>query len=121
MVNPGASGGWDDPGGVDDGPVIGDRRRRVIRIAVLLALAAMVLPVVLSGIGVARSAAARACAAYVADLSLLDDSRVEFDLFARGGPGWLCIAVAPSGTSTVIGNLGLMPASPKPTNTGRET
>ncbi|BDZ55832.1 hypothetical protein [Agromyces marinus] len=112
-------GGHDD--GTDHGPVVGHRRRRVIRIAVMLALGAMLLPVVLSAVGVARGAAARACTVYVADLTVLDDSRVEFDAFARGGPGWLCIAVSPSGTSTVIGNLGLMPAAPKPAVPGRET
>ncbi|WP_353827148.1 hypothetical protein [Agromyces sp. SYSU T0242] len=107
---------WDEL----DGPVFGERRRRVLRIAVLLALAAMVLPIVLSGIGVARSAAARACDAYVADVSRIDESRVEFDLFAQGGPGWLCLAVSPSGGSIVIGNLGLMPAAPKPALPGRD-
>ncbi|MRX45521.1 hypothetical protein [Agromyces kandeliae] len=120
MVNVGPTGGWEESGGLDDGPVVGARRRRVIRIAVVLALGAMVLPVVLSAFGVARSAAANACAVYVADLSRLDDSRVEFDLFARGGPGWLCIAVAPSGSSTVLGNLGPMPAFPKPATPGRD-
>jgi hypothetical protein len=120
MVNPEPANGRDETGGVEDGPVVGARRRRVIRIAVLLALGAMVLPVVLSAFGVARSAAANACAAYVGDLSLLDDSRVEFDLFAQGGPGWLCIAVAPSGATTVIGNLGPMPAYPRPVAPGRD-
>jgi|GEM_PF-3467355 len=120
MVSMGPTGGWEEPGGIDDGPVVGARRRRAIRIVVVLALGAMVLPVVLSAFGVARSAAANACAVYVADLSRLDDSRVEFDLFARGGPGWLCIAVTPSGSSSVLGNLGPMPAFPRPEAPGRD-
>ncbi|WP_430645763.1 hypothetical protein [Agromyces sp. GXS1127] len=119
-MNAGPASGWEESGELDDGPVVGARRRRITRIAVVLALVAMVLPLVLSAFGVARAAAANACAAYVGDLSLLDDPRVEFDLFAEGGPGWLCVAVSPSGTSTVIGNLGLMPASPKPAAPGRE-
>ncbi|MGR0318349.1 hypothetical protein [Agromyces sp. ZXT2-3] len=119
-MNTGPASGWDEPGELDDRPVVGARRRRVMRIAVILALGAMVLPLVLSAFGVARSAAANACAAYVGDLSRLDDSRVEFDLFAEGGPGWLCVAVAPSGTSIVIGNLGLMPAYPRPAGPSRD-
>ena len=46
----------------DDRPVYGERRRRALRIAVLVALGALVLPLMLSAYGVARSAADRACA-----------------------------------------------------------
>ena len=49
----------------DDRPVYGERRRRALRITVLIALGALVLPLMLSAYSVARSAADRACAIYV--------------------------------------------------------
>ncbi|WP_448005415.1 hypothetical protein [Agromyces bauzanensis] len=98
----------------DDGPVYGERRRRALRIAVLVALGALVLPVVLSMYGVAHSAAQRACsvsvAAYDTDAA---GARVAFDLFARGGPGWQCFAVAANGSETLIAELGLLPGAPR--------
>ena len=85
----------------------------MLRVAVLVALGAMVLPLVLSAYGVAHSAAARVCAAYVATYDADARSRVELDLFGAGGPGWQCAAVTGSGVSTPLGNLGLLPAAPR--------
>lgn len=98
----------------DDGPVYGERRRRALRIAVLVALGALVLPLVLSLYGVARSAAQRACAVSVAAYDTdAAGARVAFDLFARGGPGWQCFAVAGNGSETLIAELGLLPGAPR--------
>lgn len=111
------SGPGDDP--AEDGPVFGERRRRIIRITVLVALIGMLLPLVLSAFSVARSAAERACAVYVADFDAdAAGARVAFDLFAEGGPGWLCYAVGGGGGSTFLGNLGPMPAAPRSTLPG---
>ena len=102
------------PEAEDDRPVRTERRRRVLRVAVLLALVAMVLPIVLSAFGVARSAAERACAAYAEDFAAGATAHVDFDLLAEGGPGWLCYAhPAGAGHDTLLGNLGLMPGAPK--------
>ena len=101
------------------GPVFGERRRRALRITVLVALLAMVLPLVLSAFSVARSAAERACAVYVADFDAdAAASRVAFDLFAEGGPGWLCYDVRGQGGDAYLGNLGPMPALPRATLPG---
>ncbi|MCD2442797.1 hypothetical protein LQ757_10980 [Agromyces sp. SYSU K20354] len=99
----------------DDRPVYGERRRRVLRIAVLIALGALVLPLMLSAYGVARSAADRACAVYV-DRFDTDAAgfRVSFELFGDGGPGWECSAVSASGVATPLANLGVLPAAPRP-------
>ncbi|WP_136707813.1 hypothetical protein [Agromyces sp. H66] len=98
----------------DDGPVFGDRRRRALRITVLVALGALVLPLVLSMYGVARSAAQRACAVSVAAFDTdAAGARVAFDLFGRGGPGWQCFAVAENGGETLIAELGLLPGAPR--------
>ena len=103
-----------DPFG-DEGPMPGQRRRRVLRIVVLVALGALVLPLVLSAYGVAKSAADRACAVFV---SAYDTNaagfRTTFDLFAPGGAGWECFAISENGTSRLLGNLGPLPAMPRP-------
>lgn len=97
----------------DDRPVYSVRRRRALRITVLVALGALVLPIVLSMYGVARSAAQRACAVSVAAYDTdAAGARVAFDLFGRGGPGWHCFAVAENGGETLIAELGLLPGTP---------
>ena len=112
---------FDDDGWRDDRPVRTDRRRRALRIVVLIALAGMLLPLVLSAYGVARAAAERACAIYALDYSVNATSSVSFDLFAEGGAGWLCFAQVGAGDRGVfLGNLGLMPAAPRPVAPGRD-
>ncbi|MGW9632276.1 hypothetical protein ACWGST_16395 [Agromyces sp. NPDC055520] len=99
----------------DRGPVYGDRRRRAIRITVLVALCAMLAPVVLSIFGTAQSAAQRACAVYAVQFDTdAAGARASFELFAHGGPGWQCFAVNDSGGETLIAELGLLPGAPRP-------
>lgn len=99
----------------DERPVFGERRRRALRITVLVALGALVLPLVLSLIGQAQSAAARACAVYVERYDVdAENSRVSFEPFGEGGPGWQCWAVGPGGVATPLANLGLLPSAPVP-------
>lgn len=98
----------------DDRPVRGARTQRMLRIVVLVALCALVLPLVLSLASVAHSAASRACAITVARY---DDhatgSRVTFDLFGPGGPGWLCFSDRSGGDDRLLANLGTIPAVPR--------
>ena len=99
----------------DDRPVYGERRRRALRITVLIALGALVLPLMLSAYGVARSAADRACAVYVDRFdSDAAGFRVTFEFFGEGGPGWECSAVSAGGVATPLANLGVLPAAPRP-------
>ncbi|AWB94866.1 hypothetical protein DCE93_03660 [Agromyces badenianii] len=105
--------------GADDddsrGPVYGERRRRALRITVLVALGALLLPLVLSVYGTAHSAAQRACAVYVAQFDTdATGARVSFELFGRTGAGWQCYSVAASGGETLIAELGLLPGAPRP-------
>ena len=119
-IDGGPDGGPIDDGPLDEGPVFGERRRRILRLTVLVALGAMVLPLVLSAFSVARSAAERACAIYVSDFDAdATASRVAFDLFAQGGPGWLCYDVRGQGGDAYLGNLGPMPALPRTTLPGQ--
>ncbi|QAY73411.1 hypothetical protein ET445_08725 [Agromyces protaetiae] len=98
----------------DDLPVRGGRRQRVLRVVVLIALAALVLPLVLSLYAVAMSAAERACRVTVVRF---DDhatgSRVALEFFGPGGPGWLCYAERESGGDRLLANLGLIPGAPR--------
>jgi hypothetical protein len=98
----------------DDGPMPGERRRRVLRIAVLIALGALVFPLILSVYSVAKSAADRACAVYVAAYDThAAGFRTSFELFAQGGPGWECLAISENGSMRSLGNLGPLPAMPR--------
>ncbi|WP_448810686.1 hypothetical protein [Agromyces bauzanensis] len=102
-----------EPDPFDETPGPGERRRRVLRVVVLVALGALVLPLVLSAFGVAKAAADRACAVIVAAYDTdAAGFRTSFDLFAPGGPGWECAAVSEHGTSRMLANLGLFPAMP---------
>ncbi|WP_173924535.1 hypothetical protein [Agromyces sp. Marseille-P2726] len=104
-----------EPDPYDDGrPMPGARRRRVVRIAVLVALGAMVLPLVLSGFSVAKRAADRVCAVYVAAFDTdAAGFRTSFELFAPGGPGWECVAISSSGARTIVARLEPLPAMPR--------
>ncbi|WP_127794003.1 hypothetical protein [Agromyces sp. LHK192] len=97
----------------ESGPVYGERRRRAIRIVVVIALAAMVLPLVLSLFTVARNAAVNACRVTVVRF---DDhatgAHVEFELFGPGGAGWMCYAERDGHQDRLIANLGLIPSVP---------
>ena len=97
-----------------DGPMPGARRRRVIRIAVLVALGAMVLPLVLSGFNVAKHAADRVCAVYVAAFDTdAAGFRTSFEVFAPGGPGWECVSISSTGARTLVARLEPLPAMPR--------
>lgn len=106
----------------DDRPLRTDRGQRMLRIVVLVALAGMLLPLVLSAYGVGRAAAERACAVYATAYHSTASSRVALDFLAEGGPGWLCYAeVGPGDRGVLLGNLGLMPGAPRIIEPGRET
>ncbi|BDZ63549.1 hypothetical protein ARHIZOSPH14_25250 [Agromyces rhizosphaerae] len=93
-----------------DGPYR-PRRAKVMRAVVLVALAAMLLPLVLSAVSVARSTAARACFVYVE--TYVPDaaaSHVRFDLFEETGAGWQCDWITTSGVTHHLGSLGLIPS-----------
>ncbi|MFK4729985.1 hypothetical protein ROT00_09885 [Agromyces mediolanus] len=100
----------------EDGPAEGpsrwERRRRAIRITVIVALVAMLAPIVLSTVSVAQSSAARSCAVIVAGFDRdAVGSHVSLELFGPGGPGWICYADA-SGEPRAVANLGLLPGAP---------
>jgi len=92
-------------------------RQRAMRIAVVLALAAMVLPIVLSTFSVATSTARSTCATFATAAAgstggdLATDA--PFELFAAGGPGWQCYVTTENGSRHHLANFGLFPAAPR--------
>ncbi|MFF2372552.1 hypothetical protein [Agromyces sp. NPDC058110] len=92
-------------------------RQRAIRIAVLVALAGMVLPIVLSTFSVANSTARSSCATFAAAATGTARGEVStdvpFELFAAGGPGWQCYVVTENGDHRHLANFGLFPAAPR--------
>jgi hypothetical protein len=106
----------------DDGPMPGERRRRVMRIVVLVALGALVLPLVLSAFSVAKRAADRVCAVYVAAYDTdAAGFRTSFEAFTPSGPSWECVAITSGGAQTLVARLGLLPSMPRlPSQPGPE-
>ena len=92
-------------------------RQRAMRVAVMLALAAMVLPVVLSTLAVATSTARSTCAAFATAAAGATGGELSteapFELFASGGPGWQCYVVTENGDRRHLANFGLFPAAPR--------
>ena len=94
----------------DDRPLYSDRRRKVLRAIVIIAVAAMLLPVLASFISVSTSTASVACARAVA-YSVPDatGSEAHFQLFGDGGIGWQCYSVGGFGGNRFVGPLGIIP------------
>lgn len=98
----------------DSTPLHSNRRRRITQIIVLLCIIGLVLPTILTTMGVASSTAQRACnitvASYVPDAG---GARAAFELFGAGGPGWQCYSVNLSGGERHLAPLGLLPGVPR--------
>ncbi|GAA1503480.1 hypothetical protein BJ978_003175 [Agromyces terreus] len=92
-------------------------RRRAMRVAVFLALAAMVLPIVLSTFSVATSTARSTCTAFATAAAGATGGEfttdAPFELFAAGGPGWQCYVITENGARRHLANFGLFPATPR--------
>ena len=94
----------------DDRPLYSIRRKRMLRAVVLLAVAAMLLPIVASLITASANAAVAACARTVA-YSVPDapSSTVRFELFGPGVIGWECYTAGAFGGDSHVISLGLVP------------
>jgi len=91
------------------------RRQKAMRILVLVAVAALIVPGILSTASLARSTAEHTCAVYVGRYQpRAVGSATHFDLFGPRGPGWDCYSVDTAGTETFLVLLGLIPSAPLP-------
>ncbi|MES2094458.1 MAG: hypothetical protein V4531_11695 [Actinomycetota bacterium] len=90
------------------------RMRFVLRIVVVLGVAALVLPGVLTTMSVAAATAQEACSAWVAyEAPEATGASARFEVFGVGGPGWECYTVGAFGGDKRVASLGLIPISPK--------
>ena len=93
------------------------RRRRmrfVLRIVVVVGIACLVLPGMLTTLSVASSTAQEACNAWVGyEAPEATSASARFELFGAGGPGWQCYTVGAFGGEKNVASLGLIPISPK--------
>jgi hypothetical protein len=94
----------------DDAPLRGRRRTAMLRVVVLVGLAALVLPGILITASTANRTAVHACTVYTAFYAPGSiDAQARFELFAGTGPGWNCYAIGFDGTETMVRALGLIP------------
>ena len=90
------------------------RMRLVLRIVVVVGIACLVLPGMLTTLSVASSTAQEACNAWVRyEAPEATRASARFELFGAGGPGWQCYTVGAFGGEKNVASLGLIPISPK--------
>lgn len=96
----------------DDRRPFGARRKRLVRLVVYIALAALVVPIAGGTVVQAERNAQRACA-IVGGISApqAQGTRAAFELFGRGGPGWQCYSAGSYG-GDYLAPLGLIPGLP---------
>ena len=84
---------------------------RVMRVAVVLGIIALVLPGIVTTMSVGSNTANIACARWV-DLERPEatGSSARFELFGPGGVGWQCYSVGAFGGDELIASLGIIPS-----------
>lgn len=87
---------------------------RMMRLVVVLGIACLILPGVITGFSVAANTAHDACAAWVRyEAPGARGSSAQFELFGSGGMGWQCYTVGAFGGDRRVASLGLIPISPR--------
>lgn len=93
------------------------RRRRMLlgmRVVVILGIACLVLPGILTTWSVASSTAQTTCAAWVRyEAPGATGTRAQFEVMGAGGIGWECYATGGLEGARHVASLGLIPISPK--------
>ncbi|MBB5842249.1 hypothetical protein HD599_000572 [Conyzicola lurida] len=94
----------------DGKPLRSKHLTTVMRVVVVLALVALVLPGVITTMTVASNTAEAACAEWVAyEVDGASGSEARFEFFGPGGAGWECYSVGAFGGDGHIASLGLIP------------
>jgi hypothetical protein len=93
-----------------DKPLRSPHLATVMRVVVVLGLAALLLPGILVTMGTAQRTAERACAQYVAVLAPgAIAASTRFEVFSAAGIGWNCYAIDFDGDQLLLRSLGLIP------------
>lgn len=86
----------------------------IMRVAVVLGLAALVLPGILTTLQLAGRTASDACHASVDRYyPFAETFDARFELSGPGGLGWQCYAVDANERKTFVEPLGIIPATPR--------
>jgi hypothetical protein len=94
----------------DGRPLRSKHLTTVMRVVVVLALVALVVPGVITTMSVSSATAQRACATWVAyEVAGASGSEARFEVFGPGGAGWECYSVGAFGGDEHIASLGLIP------------
>ena len=96
-----------EPG--EGGTLRGPRMRRMARVVVLLAVAALVLPGVLIGVSTATRTAEVACRIVTASEAPGAAPEARWEWVGAEGPGWYCYARAFGGHEVQLRFLGFIP------------
>lgn len=93
------------------------QRRRMLlgmRVVVILGIACLVLPGILTTWSVASSTAQTTCEAWVKyEAPGATGERAQFEVLGAGGIGWECYATGGLGGDEHVASLGLIPVSPR--------
>lgn len=96
--------------GTDERPLYSQRRKQFLRAVVLIAVGAMMLPILASLFSVNSGAAQFACATAVRiEAPDATGSTAKFEFFGPGGIGWECYAIGGFGGTKHIASLGIIP------------
>jgi len=99
----------------EEKPIRSARKMWMLRIVVLLAVVALVLPGVFTTVNVGTSNAWQACTYRSAAVDPSLQAAPRFELLGPGGLGWECYAVDRSGDEYHIDSMGLIPVAPRVT------
>jgi hypothetical protein len=98
----------------DERPLHSRRRTFVFRAVVLVGLASLILPGLVTTVSVASATANRSCAIWVHYVAPdAQGSTARFELFGAGGIGWECYSVGAFGGDRHVVSLGLIPGGPR--------
>jgi hypothetical protein len=97
----------------EEKPLRSARKTWALRIVVLLAVLALVLPGLFTTISVGTSNAWQACTYRAAAVDPGLQAAPRFELFGPGGLGWECYAVDRLGDEMHIDSMGLIPVAPQ--------
>lgn len=95
---------------IDDRPLYNKRRTTIIRVMVLIAVGAMLLPILANFYSVGDATAQNACAAAVRyEMPDATGAVAKFEFFGAGVIGWECYAKGGFAGTKHILSLGLIP------------
>lgn len=100
----------DDASDIDDRPLYSQRRQKALRAVVIIAVGAMLLPVLANLYTVSAATAANSC--MVATRHEVPDATgasARFEIFGPGVIGWECYAIGGFGGDRHVISLGLIP------------